>query len=65
MLGRTVITSGTAVLSMLPFLIWGTNSLQDFAYVLIIGFLTGTMTRSTFNLRCPLDSPISYKIISP
>lgn len=41
MLGRTVITSGTAILSLLPFLIWGTNSLQDFSFTLIVGFLCG------------------------
>ncbi len=41
MLGRTVITSGTAILSLAPFLIWGTNTLQDFAFTLIVGFVCG------------------------
>ncbi len=41
MLGRTVITTGTAVISLLPFLIWGTNALQDFSFVMIIGMLAG------------------------
>lgn len=41
MLGRTVITTGTAVISLLPFLIWGTNALQDFSYVMIVGMLAG------------------------
>jgi preprotein translocase subunit SecF len=41
MLGRTVITTGTAIISLVPFLIWGTNALQDFSYVLIIGMTTG------------------------
>lgn len=41
MLGRTVITTGTAVLSLVPFLIWGTNALQDFAFVMSVGMLAG------------------------
>jgi preprotein translocase subunit SecF len=41
MLGRTIITSGTATLSLVAFLIWGTNTLQDFAFTLIIGFVCG------------------------
>jgi preprotein translocase subunit SecF len=41
MLGRTVITTGTAMLSLTPFLIWGTNALQDFAFTMIIGMASG------------------------
>jgi len=41
MLGRTIITSGTAIMSLAAFLIWGTNSLQDFAFTLIVGFISG------------------------
>ena len=41
MLGRTVITSGTAILSLSAFLIWGTNTLQDFAFTIIIGMICG------------------------
>ncbi len=41
MLGRTVITSGTAILSLSAFLIWGTNTLQDFAFTIIIGMVCG------------------------
>jgi preprotein translocase subunit SecF len=52
MLGRTVITTGTAVISLLPFLIWGTNALQDFSYVLIIGMATGAY--STVFVALPL-----------
>lgn len=52
MLGRTVITTGTAVISLVPFLIWGTNTLQDFAYVLIIGMVTGAY--STVFVALPL-----------
>ena len=52
MLGRTVITTGTAIISLVPFLIWGTNALQDFSYVLIIGMTTGAY--STVFVALPL-----------
>jgi preprotein translocase subunit SecF len=52
MMGRTVITSGTAILSLLPFLIWGTNALQDFAFTLIIGMISGVY--STVFVALPL-----------
>jgi preprotein translocase subunit SecF len=52
MLGRTVITSGTAILSLVPFLIWGTNALQDFAYTLIVGMICGVY--STVFVALPL-----------
>jgi preprotein translocase subunit SecF len=52
MAGRTVITSGTAILSLVPFLVWGTNALQDFAYVLIVGMICGVY--STVFVALPL-----------
>jgi preprotein translocase subunit SecF len=52
MLGRTVITSGTAILAIVPFLAWGTNALQDFAYTLIIGMVCGVY--STVFVALPL-----------
>lgn len=52
MLGRTVITSGTAILSMVAFLFWGTNALQDFAFTLIVGMTSGVY--STVFVALPL-----------
>ena len=52
MMGRTVITSGTAILSLLPFLVWGTNALQDFSFVLIVGMISGVY--STVFVALPL-----------
>lgn len=52
MLGRTVITSGTAILSLIPFLVWGTNALQDFAFTLIVGMVSGVY--STVFVALPL-----------
>jgi preprotein translocase subunit SecF len=62
MLGRTVITSGTAILSLLPFLIWGTNSLQDFSYTLIIGFLCGIY--STVFVALPMTHWIDKMLLA-
>ena len=52
MMGRTVITSGTAILSLLPFLVWGTNALQDFSFTLIVGMISGVY--STVFVALPL-----------
>jgi len=42
MLGRTIITSGTVVLSLVAFLFWGTGPLKDFAFALLVGVAVGT-----------------------
>ncbi len=42
MLNRTVLTSGTTIISMMAFFYWGTGALQDFAFTLITGILLGT-----------------------
>jgi preprotein translocase subunit SecF len=42
MLGRTILTSFTTVASMVMFFIWGTGTLKDFAFTLIIGLALGT-----------------------
>ncbi|MEN9579211.1 MAG: hypothetical protein RJA70_2220 [Pseudomonadota bacterium] len=41
MLSRTVLTSGTTILSLTCLLIWGTGALKDFAFTLIIGIILG------------------------
>lgn len=40
-LSRTILTSGTVMLSMVPFL-WGTGAIKDFAIAMVIGVLAGT-----------------------
>jgi preprotein translocase subunit SecF len=42
MLGRTIITSGTVVLSLVAFLFWGTGALKDFAFAMLVGVAVGT-----------------------
>jgi preprotein translocase subunit SecF len=42
MLGRTILTSSTVVMSLLAFFVWGTGPLKDFSLALIIGVVLGT-----------------------
>jgi len=44
MLSRTIVTSGTTLLSMVAFFIWGTPVIQDIAFALFIGILVGTFS---------------------
>lgn len=41
-LSRTVLTSGTTIMVLLCFFIWGTGTLKDFALTMIIGMVLGT-----------------------
>jgi preprotein translocase subunit SecF len=42
MLGRTILTSSTVVMSLLAFFVWGTGPLKDFSLALIVGIVLGT-----------------------
>lgn len=42
MLGRTILTNATVVMSLLAFFVWGTGPLKDFSLALILGVLFGT-----------------------
>ncbi|MFW6031568.1 MAG: protein translocase subunit SecF, partial [Myxococcota bacterium] len=42
MLSRTIVTSGTTLLSVSAFFVWGTPVIQDIAFALFIGILIGT-----------------------
>jgi len=44
MLSRTIVTSGTTLLSMMAFFISGTPVIQDIAFALFIGILVGTFS---------------------
>jgi preprotein translocase subunit SecF len=52
MLGRTLLTSGFAIISMSAFFIWGTGTLKDFALTLIVGMIAGVY--STVYIALPL-----------
>lgn len=42
MLGRTILVSCSTLLSMVCFFIWGTGTLKDFAFTLVVGIIVGT-----------------------
>lgn len=42
MLGRTILVSCATLLSMVCFFIWGTGTLKDFAFTLVVGIVVGT-----------------------
>lgn len=52
MLGRTILTSSTVVMSLLAFFVWGTGPLKDFALALIMGVVLGTY--SSIYIAVPL-----------
>jgi preprotein translocase subunit SecF len=51
-LGRTVITSGVALISISGFFIWGTPLIRDITFALSVGFLAGSY--STIFIAAPL-----------
>jgi len=62
MLSRTIITSGTTLLSVSAFFIWGTSVIQDIAFALFIGILIGTYS-STF-IAAPVTEWMDTKFFS-
>jgi preprotein translocase subunit SecF len=52
MLSRTIITSGVTLLAIIPFFIWGTQTISDIALALFIGFLAGVY--STIYIASPV-----------
>jgi preprotein translocase subunit SecF len=42
MLSRTIVTSGTTLLSISAFFIWGTPVIRDLTFALFIGIIFGT-----------------------
>jgi preprotein translocase subunit SecF len=62
MLGRTILTSSTVVMSLLAFFIWGTGPLKDFALALIVGVVLGTY--SSVYVALPLTWWLDTKFFS-
>lgn len=60
MLNRTVLTSGTTVFSLVCFFIWGTGTLKDFAFTLIVGLALGTF--SSIYVALPITAWFDRKI---
>jgi preprotein translocase subunit SecF len=62
MFGRTLLTSGTAALSMVCFLIFGTQVIKDFAFVFLIGVAVGTY--SSIYVAAPLTEWIDRRFFA-
>lgn len=62
MMSRTIITSGTAILALLCFFIWGTGVLKEFALTLIIGMIAGVY--SSIYVALPLTEYLDKKFFS-
>jgi preprotein translocase subunit SecF len=62
MLGRTMITNGTVVFSLLAFFVWGTGTLKDFALTLVIGIVAGTY--SSIYIALPLTEVLDKLFFS-
>jgi preprotein translocase subunit SecF len=60
MLGRTVMTQGTTALATVPFLIFGTQIIRDFAFALIVGVVVGTY--SSIYIAAPLTEWLDRKV---
>jgi preprotein translocase subunit SecF len=63
MFSRTIITSSTVILSVLPFTILGTGVIRDFAWAIIIGVLAGTY--SSIYVAAPLTEWIDHRWFHP
>lgn len=62
MLGRTVLTNLTVLVSLLAFFVWGTGALKDFAFTLVVGMVFGTY--SSVYVACPLTEWLDTKYFS-
>jgi preprotein translocase subunit SecF len=62
MLSRTILTSGTTIISLLAFFVWGTGTLKDFALTLIIGLIFGTY--SSIYVALPLTHTLDRLLFS-
>jgi preprotein translocase subunit SecF len=62
MFGRTLISSGTVLFSLICFFVWGTGSLKDFALTLVIGVLLGVY--SSIYVALPLTEWLDRKFFS-
>ncbi len=62
MLGRTLLTSSTVIISLLAFFIWGTGELKDFSLALVIGVVLGTY--SSIYVALPLTEWLDHTLFS-
>src|SRR5690606_12917577 len=58
-LSRTIVTSMTTILSIVPFMVWGTPAIQDIVFALAVGVLIGTY--SSIYVSAPLTEWIDRR----
>jgi preprotein translocase subunit SecF len=61
-LSRSILTSFVTLLSVLPFLIWGTPVIRDFAFALVIGMVVGSY--STIYIAAPFTEWMDKKLFA-
>jgi preprotein translocase subunit SecF len=59
-LSRTILTSGATMLSIIPFFIWGTGVIKDFALAMVVGIVAGTY--SSIYVAAPLTEWIDNRM---
>jgi preprotein translocase subunit SecF len=59
-LSRTILTSGATMLSVLPFFVWGTGVIKDFALAMVVGIVAGTY--SSIYVAAPLTEWIDKRL---
>jgi preprotein translocase subunit SecF len=59
---RTILTSGSVLLSMIMFFVWGTGVIKDFALAMVVGVLAGTY--SSIYVAAPLTEWIDRKFFA-
>jgi preprotein translocase subunit SecF len=62
MLNRTLLTSSTAILSLLAFFLWGTGPLKEFALTLVIGMVFGVY--SSIYIALPLTHWLDQRVFT-
>jgi preprotein translocase subunit SecF len=61
-LSRSILTSFVTLLSIIPFLIWGTPVIRDFALALVIGMVVGSY--STIYIAAPITEWMDKKLFA-
>ena len=67
-LSRTVVTSGTTLLTVLALFLFGGEVINDFAFTMILGVIIGTYSSrnfSCFRISNPLCSPEARGVVPP
>ncbi len=62
MLGRTIKTSATVAIALVPFLFFGTGTIKDFAFAMLVGIIVGTY--SSIYVAAPLTEYLDRKFFA-